>query len=152
MRYQIAILALICVLFSIHAFADTAVINVRSFHSVKETTDRLIGLLPKKGMTLFSTVDHAANARQADMELPPTTLVMFGKPAVGTPLMQCGRTIGVDLPQKALIWKDSKGAVWLSYNDPKYLAKRHQLEECPELVDRVEKALRSLAEAAAKPE
>jgi len=71
---------------------------------------------------------------------------------VGGQLIQCGRTIGIDLPLKALIWEDEKGTVWLSYNEPKYLASRHALTGCDDVVKKIEAVLKSLAGSAASPE
>jgi uncharacterized protein (DUF302 family) len=65
--------------------------------------------------------------------------------------MNCNRTVGIDLPQKALIWKDEKGQVWLTYNDPQYLAKRHDLSECMQVIKKIEKALSNFAAAATMP-
>ena len=61
------------------------------------------------------------------LPLRPTTLVVFGNPAAGTPLMQAEQTAGIDLPLKALVWQDAGGAVNLSYNDPAWIAARHAL-------------------------
>jgi uncharacterized protein (DUF302 family) len=63
---------------------------------------------------------------QAGMELRPTEVVLFGNPRGGTPLMQAVQTMGIDLPLKALVWQDEGGKTWLAYNDPKWLAKRHE--------------------------
>ena len=57
----------------------------------------------------------------------PTEVILFGNPRGGTPLMQANQTIGIDLPLKALVWQDAAGKTWLSYNDPAWLAKRHQI-------------------------
>jgi uncharacterized protein (DUF302 family) len=62
--------------------------------------------------------------------------------------MKCGRTIGIDLPLEALVWEDDHGQTWLSYNDPKYLARRHELKGCKEALGKVEKALEGFAKAA----
>jgi uncharacterized protein (DUF302 family) len=59
--------------------------------------------------------------------LRPTELLMFGAAKAGTPLMQSNQTIGINLPLKALTWEDASGQVWLSYNDPAWLAIRHGL-------------------------
>jgi len=59
----------------------------------------------------------------------PTELLIFGSAKAGTPLMQSRQTIGIDLPLKALAWEDSTGAVWLSCNDPAWLAARHGLAD-----------------------
>ena len=63
--------------------------------------------------------------------------------------MQCNQTTGIDLPQKALIWEDEQGQVWLAYNSPKYLSARHQLKGCAdEALSRVSNALKMLAQQA----
>jgi uncharacterized protein (DUF302 family) len=150
MRYStLAILLLTAALAP--AFADTGVVSLKSPHSVDETLDRLESALKQKGMTIFARIDHARGAQQAGMELPPTALLIFGNPKAGTPLMQCGRSVAIDLPQKALAWQDESGQVWLSYNDPRYLAERHGIENCGEVVDKIAKALGNFASAATRP-
>lgn len=131
-------------------FAADGVVNVKSAHSVKETADRLEKALKSKGMTVFTRIDHAAGAKKVGKELAPTELVIFGNPKVGTPLMQCGHSVAIDLPQKALIWQDKGGQVWLSYNDPNYLAKRHDIKNCG-VVAKISNALKNFSTAATKP-
>ena len=133
------------------AYADNGLVNVKSPHSVKETADRFETVIKEKGMTLFTRVNHSEGAKKVGIDLPATELIIFGNPKVGTPLMKCNRTVGIDLPQKALIWEDENGQVWLSYNDPQYLAKRHDLAECKEIIKKVEKALNNFSKAATKP-
>ncbi len=132
------------------AVADNGLVNVKSTHSVKDTADRLVKALEAKGMTVFIRIDHAAGAKKAGLSLPPTELVIFGNPKVGTPLMRCDRSVAIDLPQKALIWEED-GAVWLSYNDPDYLAQRHDLSDCAAVLDKVRAALGNFAKAATQP-
>jgi uncharacterized protein (DUF302 family) len=84
-------------------------------------------VLKTKGVTVFARVDHAAGAAGIGLVLRPTTLVVFGNPAAGTPLMQAAQTAGIDLPLKALVWLDDAGAVHLSYNDPAWIATRHRV-------------------------
>jgi uncharacterized protein (DUF302 family) len=133
------------------AVADSGLVNVKSTHSVKDTADRLEKALETKGMTVFIRIDHAAGAKKASLALPPTELVIFGNPKVGTPLMQCSRSVAIDLPQKALIWEDDQGQVWLTYNDPAYLAGRHAITGCEAVLEKVGGALRNFAAAATKP-
>jgi len=90
----------------------------------KETMDRLASAVTDRGMTVLARIDHAAAAAKAGMELRPTVLI-FGNPKAGTPLMQVVQTMGIDLPLKALVWQDDNGKTWLAYNDPKWLARRH---------------------------
>ena len=75
-------------------------------------------------------------------------MLIFGNPKVGTPLMQCSPSIAIDLPQKALIWQDKRGQVWLAYNDPKFLALRHDVSGCDEVLAKVATALGNFAAAA----
>jgi len=133
------------------ASAGDGLISVKSSHDVKVTADRLEDILNKKGMNVFIRINHAAGAKKIGKQLRPTELVVFGNPKVGTPLMQCNQSVGIDLPQKALIWQDDKGQVWLSYNDPNYLALRHGLSQCAEVIKKIEKALGNFAKAATMP-
>ena len=133
------------------AAAGNGLISVKSSHDVKVTADRLEDILNQKGMKVFIRINHAAGAQKVGKELRPTELIIFGNPKVGTPLMQCSQSVGIDLPQKALIWQDDKGQVWLSYNDPNYLAQRHGLSACAEVIQKVEKALSNFAKAATMP-
>jgi uncharacterized protein (DUF302 family) len=119
------------------AVAGDGLISVKSSHDVKVTADRLENILKQKGMTVFNRINHSAGAQKVGKKLRPTELVVFGNPKVGTPLMQCNQSVAIDLPQKALIWQDDKGQVWLSYNDPNY--------------KKVEKALSNFAKAATMP-
>jgi uncharacterized protein (DUF302 family) len=75
-------------------------------------------------------------------------VVIFGNPKVGTPLMQCAQSVAIDLPQKALVWEDSDGTVWLGYNDPDYLKQRHSIEGCDQVIEKVKGALAGFAKAA----
>ena len=105
-----------------------------------------------KGMTVFAHVDHAAGAAAVGMSLRPTDLLIFGAAKAGTPLMQLVQTIGIDLPLKALVWKDDKSTTWLSYNDPVYLVQRHGLgEETKRAVTVMTAALNAVATRATTP-
>lgn len=133
------------------AFADNGLVSVKSAHDVKTTANRLDAALKEKAMRVFMRVDHAAAGRTVGRQLRPTELLVFGNPKVGTPLMLCAQTTGIDLPQKALIWEDENGQVWLSYNDPKYLAERHGITECAETITKIENALSKFAIVATQP-
>ena len=125
--------------------AEPGLINLKSSHDVKNTADRLETVLKEKGMNIFLRINHTEGARKMGQELRPTELVIFGNPKVGTPLMQCGQTVAIDLPQKALIWQDESGQVWLTYNDPQYLATRHGIDRCKAVLDKVQNALKNFA-------
>ncbi len=150
MRYLLCALMAIFFFASV-TYADNGIISIKSSHDVKTTVDRLENTLREKGMTVFIRINHAEGAQKVGKKLRPTELIIFGNPKVGTPLMQCGQSVAIDLPQKALIWQDEAGQVWLSYNDPKYLASRHSIKECGEVIKKIEKALGNFARMATMP-
>ena len=133
------------------AYAGSGLISVKSAHDVATTADRLENMLKQKGMNVFIRVNHAQGAQKVGKELRPTELLIFGNPKVGTPLMQCRQSVAIDLPQKALIWQDDQGQVWLSYNDPAYLVDRHEITGCAEVVGKIKGALGNFAKAATMP-
>jgi uncharacterized protein (DUF302 family) len=86
---------------------------------------RLEEILQNKNMTIFARVDHSGEAAKVGMEMRPTKLLIFGNPRGGTPLMLAAPTVAIDLPLKALVWKDSEGKVWITHNSAEYLQRRH---------------------------
>jgi uncharacterized protein (DUF302 family) len=149
MNRQIRI-ALLIVLMAIPVEAADGVVNVQSAFSVGETADRLERILEEKGMTVFNRIRHSEGASKVGIELRDTELIIFGNPKVGSPLMKCQQSVAIDLPQKALVWEDDGATVWISYNDPRYLVKRHAIAECEAVVSKIEKALSGIAASAAK--
>ena len=107
--------------------AADGLITTRSIHGPEETMNRFAAEVKDRGMTVFAHIDHAAAAAAAGLPLRPTDLLIFGNVISGTPLMQAVQAIGIDLPLKALVWQDASGTTWLSYNDPRWLARRHDL-------------------------
>jgi len=108
---------------------STGIITHPSPYSVPETLDRLESLLNAKNIKVFARVNHSGEAEKVGLHMPPTQLLIFGSPKGGTPLMLASPLSAIDLPLKALAWQDTKGKVWLSYNDPQYLKDRHALPE-----------------------
>src|ERR1700680_3111968 len=107
--------------------SEDGLVTIASKFSVKEAIDRLEANLKAKDITVFARIDHAAGAASVAMPLRPTELLIFGNPKAGTPLMQSNQTMGIDLPLKILGWQDAGGKVWLTYNEPSWLARRHRL-------------------------
>ena len=143
----ISILAVLLIL-SLTAVGADGMVTTQSNHSVAMTADKLVSTLKSKGMTVMNRISHTEGASKAGLELRPTEVVIFGNPKVGTPLMQCAQSVAIDLPQKALIWEDSEGAVWLGYNDPEYLKRRHDIEGCDRVIEKIGGALAGFAKAA----
>src|SRR5712671_935426 len=125
---------------------DNGIISIPSNHSVDQTVEKLKGILQAKGVTLFALVDHSGEAEKVGLKMPPTKLLIFGSPKAGTPLMLAAPSIAIDLPLKILIWEDAQGKVWMTYNSPAYLQKRHHVP--PELLQNIV-VVEALAKAAA---
>jgi len=123
-------------------------ITKKSANSVKVTIDILTAALKKKGIGIWARVDHKANGATVNEALRPTTILIFGNPRLGTPLMRSNQTIGLDLPMKALAWKDANGQVWLTYNDPQYLAHRHSIKDKDAIIKKMTGALDKLSNKA----
>jgi uncharacterized protein (DUF302 family)/uncharacterized membrane protein YidH (DUF202 family) len=104
---------------------DNGIVRTPSRHSVDETVERLKAALQAKGVTLFALVDHSGEAAKAGLTMRPTKLLIFGSPKAGTPLMLAAPSVALDLPLKILVAEDADGRVWMSYDRPEYLAKRH---------------------------
>jgi uncharacterized protein (DUF302 family) len=123
--------------------------TIQSSYGPKETMNRLEAAVHAKGMTVFARIDHTAGATAVGLSLRPTEVLIFGNAKGGTPLMNSARTIGLDLPMKALVWQDSSGDTWLSYNDPAWLGKRHGIgAETEPAVINMTAALNAVAKAA----
>ena len=126
--------------------SGAGLVKHESTRGVPETVAALEAAIEAGGLAHFATIDHAANGKKAGLDLPPTTLVLFGNPKAGTPLMQQARTVAIDLPQKMLVWEEG-GTVFLAYNDPAYLRERHGLEEGP-VLEKIDGLLAKLAQEA----
>jgi uncharacterized protein (DUF302 family) len=130
---------------------STGLVVKASDYSVQQTSDRFTSLLKSNGLTIFTVIDHAANAAKAELSLRPTTVILFGNAKLGTPLMQCDQALGIDLPQKVLIWEDDQNQVQLAYNDPRHLGGRHRLGSCGnQAIEQIGRALAGLTDAAVK--
>ena len=109
-------------------WTETDITTKVSPRSVTDTVSRLTGILSAKGLKVFALIDQSAEARQAGLQLRETTLVLFGNPAAGTPVMVAAPLAALDLPLKVVVWTD-EGQTKVSYVSPAALAARHHLSE-----------------------
>ena len=130
---------------------EKGLVSKKSPHSVTVTLDRLEKLLKDKGVTIATRWSHDAGAAKADIALRPTELLIFGNPKLGSHFFTSQQMAGIDLPMKALAWQDEAGQVWLTYNDPVYIAGRHGIEDRDEIVQKMSKALDMFSSAAVAP-
>jgi uncharacterized protein (DUF302 family) len=113
------------------AAGATGAITKQSARSVPDTVARFLEILSSKGVKVFTVIDQRAEARAVGLDLRETTLVVFGSPAAGTPVMDAVPLAALDLPLKVLVWADADRGTQVSYLDPGVLAARYDL--APEL-------------------
>lgn len=109
--------------------ADNGLIIKQSDFGVEKTIDRLGIALERAGIKVFTRINHAKGAKSVGLDLSPTTTLIFGTPKIGTPLMKSNPAIGLDLPLKAVVWRDADGSVKLAYADPNWLAARYGITD-----------------------
>jgi len=120
-----------------------------SANSVAETSDKLVAAIEKAGATVFAVVDHQANAAKAGLDLPPTRLVIFGNPKIGTPIMQADRMAGIDLPVRVLIWEEG-GQTKMAATSPDTFKQRYKVDAAEKPLTMMGGALGKLMGAASK--
>jgi uncharacterized protein (DUF302 family) len=138
-------------LFAGSASATDGLVVIDSPYGVSETTDRLEEVVREAGFTIAVRWNHGKGAGKAGLELRPEQLLIFGKPRAGTLLMQSNPTAGIDLPMKYLVWEDARGKVHVAWNDPAWIAARHGITDRAGLVEKMQGALRKLAEKGVAP-
>ncbi len=135
--------------FQSQSFADpVGLISKASKFSVTQTIDKLETVLKKKSITIVTRWSHSQRAAGVGIKLRPTELILFGNPKLGSHMFTSKQTAGIDLPLKALAWEDKNGKVWLSYNDPAYIAQRHDINNRQKIVNKMTAALDKLTNVA----
>ena len=133
------------------ALATDGMRTLQSTHAVGETMDRLETALRGAGFKIFVRVDHGAGAKSVGMPLAPAELLIFGKPDIGTRLMQSQPSVGIELPLKYLVWEDADGKVMVGWNDPAWLTERHGIADRAPVVQKMQGALQKFASEATQP-
>ena len=130
------------------AFLET----VETKNDVPTAVAKFITIVKDKGLVHFETIDHAKNAKDVGLRLKPETVVVFGNPKMGTKLMECNPSIGLDLPLKMLFSTDYEGKTTITYTNPEYWSLKHNIKDkkCLEIIRKANIAMQNLAEAAAK--
>lgn len=130
----------------------TFINTVESQNDHASSVSKLENLIQTQGLTHFSTIDHQANAKNVNMNLKPETVVVFGNPKMGTVLMNCNPSMGLDLPLRMLFTTDYAGLTTITYTNPEYWSLKHNIKDknCLNILNKAKVALQSLAEEAGK--
>jgi uncharacterized protein (DUF302 family) len=109
--------------------ADRGVVTRPSAFPFDETVQRLVAAFAAHGIKVFATIDQKREAAAAGLDLAPTTLIVFGNPKAGTPLMQAAPESALDLPLRVAVLASPDGAVSACFNAASYIVRRHALPE-----------------------
>ena len=110
----------------------SGIVKLKSSFLFPDTVQRLLAAFAEKGVKVFSVIDQQAEARKVGLSMPPTTLIIFGNPKAGTPLMLANPEAGIDLPLKVLVCEPQPGQVAVISTAASEIIERHSLP--PELV------------------
>jgi len=116
------------------------IIVKKSCVDVITTANNIKSIVSKKGLNVFAIINHSGNAKMVDMKLNESKMVIFGNAKLGTALMQQDMTVGLDLPLRILVYRDTDGQVKMAYRDGSWLENKHILN-APKKVAKVNKAM-----------
>jgi len=121
-----------------------------SQNSHQKTLEKLIQTIKSQELRLFYTIDHSANAKDVNMTLKAKNVVIFGNPSMGTKLMKCNPSMGLDLPLRILVSSNYEGITRLSYTNPEYWSLKHNIKDkkCLNIITKAKMALADLVEKA----
>jgi uncharacterized protein (DUF302 family) len=130
---------------------DPPIVVKQGSQGFAATVERLKSAIEARGAKVAAVVDHAAAAEANGLSLRPTTLVIFGNPKLGTPLMESRQTVGLDLPLRVLVWEDADGVVRVAYWPPSRTAAAHGIADRNDIVAKMTGALDAITEEAIRP-
>jgi uncharacterized protein (DUF302 family) len=138
---------------SLHAAAsetDDGIVKGKSVYSMAETIDRITQDVATKGIKLFDVIDQAKLAKEAGVDLRPSTLIVFGNPPLGTLFLTAKAESGLDWPVRLLVFEDAEGQVWTAYTDFDWIARRHRIENRTEQFEKARGVIASIVSSVEK--
>ena len=108
---------------------EDGIVRVKSAFPLAETVNRLKKDVADKGIMLFSEIDQSELAAKAGIKLLPSTLLVFGNPALGIQFLTSNPDSGLDWPVRLLVHQDANGEVWAVYTDFDWIAHRHHIRD-----------------------
>ncbi len=120
---------------------DNGLVIKTSTFDFETTYDKLkTSLNNNPNLKVILELDHSANAASKNLKLRPTKIIVFGNPALGTPLMDNAPTLAIDLPQKLLVYQENN-TVKVAYNNPAYLKNRHEITDNEDILSKISTVL-----------
>jgi uncharacterized protein (DUF302 family) len=132
------------------AASEHGIVAVKSAHPFPDTLARLKADVAAKGLVFFQEVDQQKLAADAGIATQPSTLLVFGNPALGTQFITANPQAGIDWPVRLLVYQDQAGQVWAEYTDFAYIAARHQIASRDPQFKTASEVIASIASSVAK--
>jgi uncharacterized protein (DUF302 family) len=129
---------------------ENGIVQVKSAHPFTDTIDRIKQDVAAKGIMFFFTVDQSKLASEAGIKLRPSTLLVFGNPALGSQFITSNPNAGIDWPVRLLVTEDETGAVWTVYNDFQSIARRHGITDRGAAFQKAAEVITSITSSVAK--
>jgi uncharacterized protein (DUF302 family) len=129
---------------------ENGIVRVKSAYPFDETVNRIKQDVASKGIMFFFAVDQSKLASHAGIKLRPSTLLVFGNPALGSQFITSNPDAGIDWPVRLLVSQDENGAVWTVYNDFQYIARRHGIADRDAPFQKASEVITSITSSVAK--
>ncbi len=127
--------------------AQPLLIEQVSSNNFADTLANVRSGIESRPLKLFAEIDHAAGAASIDLDLAPSTLLIFGNPKGGTPLMTKEPKMGIVLPLKMHVY-EADGKVMISYPDMRAVAAQYGIDESAQPIPNIANLLDGLAKEA----
>ncbi len=126
---------------------ETDIVEHLSPLAFEPTVDHLMFAITAAGLMIFARIDHAANAREAGMTMPPAIVLVYGHARGGTPVMLAAPLAALDLPLRVLVYEREDGRTSIAFHPIGPMLRRAGADEA--LAARLEPAQRILLTALA---
>ncbi len=137
---------LLLTLLSVALFSNDIIIK-ESANGVDKTIQKIKNIVRKKGFTVFTVINHQANAKNIGMHMRKAKLIIFGNPKMGTKLMHQDILTALDLPMKILVYRDKDKKIKVAYRNGSWLKDEHPVLK-NKLVQKIDNALNKITNKA----
>jgi uncharacterized protein (DUF302 family) len=129
---------------------EDGIVHVKADYPLPEAIARMKRDIADKGIMMFSTIDQAKLAADAGIALRPSTLLVFGNPALGSQFISSKAQAGLDWPVRLLVQEDENGHVWATYTDFDWIARRHRITDRQPAFEMASMVIASIVSSAQK--
>ncbi len=127
------------------SFSQDFTVKKESIYTPEQTVEKLELMLEGAGFKVFTVINHKKAAENVGMRLPFSSVIVFGKPLVGTKFIQENPLAALELPLKILVFRE-KGKTYVAYKSPFYIERTYHLERFHRVFKKLNKKLESITD------